>query len=293
MRSGFVSIIGRPNVGKSTLLNALIGQKVSIITPKPQTTRQNIQGIYHGEDVQIVFVDTPGIHKPIKKIGETMNKAAFSSLKEIEAALLVVDVSQMYSFRDEFLITRLKEVKNLIVCFNKIDLTNVQLIEKLKAIYKEKFPQSRQIEISAIKKTFVGDVIKAIQELLPEGPPYYPKDIVYNYPESFLFSEIIREKIMLLTKEEIPHVIAVTIDKIDQSVKDKTIVHASIIVEKDSQKPIIIGKNGATIKQIGILARQEIEQIQQTHYDLQLFVRVEKEWRDSILRLKEFGLISE
>ncbi len=288
MKSGFVSIIGRPNVGKSTLMNALIGRKVSIITPKPQTTRMAIQGILHKDGLQIVFVDTPGIHKPKQKLGEVMNKMAYASMRDIDAILLIVDSGVPYGPGDAYLLEKIKDHHNVIIVFNKIDTTTYPLITKLKETYARLLPNAKQIEISAIRLANLEEIVTTLTELLPEGPAYFPEDVYTNFPEAFQMSEIIREKVMLLTKQELPHVIAVQIEQITDKGHTRY-VNGTIIVEKDSQKGIIIGQGGQLIKRIGTLARRELESEFGKHFILELFVRVEDQWRDSLLRLKEFG----
>jgi len=288
MKSGFVAIVGRPNVGKSTLINGLVGRKVSIITPKPQTTRTTIQGVLHKENLQIVFLDTPGIHKPRQKLGEAMNKMAYSSLYDVDAILFIVDSGLAFGPGDLYLIEKLKDYPNVVIVFNKIDTTNITLVNSLKEIYKTHFPNAPQIEISAIRLAFLDDIVKTLEAMMPEGPAYFPSDTYTNYPEAFAISEIIREKVMLLTKEEIPHVIAVIVDKIEDINKVRHL-YASIIVEKESQKGIIIGNKGQLIKRVGVLARRDLEIQYGRRFNLTLFVRVEANWRDSLLRLKEFG----
>lgn len=288
MKSGFVSIIGRPNVGKSTLINALIGRKVSIITPKPQTTRMAIQGILHQDGLQIVFVDTPGIHKPRQKLGEAMNKMAYASLRDIDAMLLVVDSGVPFGPGDAYLLEKIKDHQNIVIVFNKIDTTTYPMMVKLKETYQKWLPNAKQIEISAIRLANLEEIIATLKDMLPEGPAYFPEDVYTNYPEAFQMGEIIREKVMLLTKQELPHVIAVQIEKIQDKGHTRH-VHATIVVEKDSQKGIIIGQGGQLIKRIGTMARRDLEFEYGKHFNLELFVRVEDQWRDSLLRLKEFG----
>jgi GTPase len=288
MRSGFIAIIGRPNVGKSTLLNVLVGRKISIITPKPQTTRTNIQGIFNGPDAQIVFVDTPGIHKPHFKLGEYMNKVAFSSVHDVDATLLVIDSSLPFGEGDQYLIEHVHPAGKLILVFNKIDLSTVEKLAELKQIYAGLFQDAEVFETVAADAINVDKLLKRLIELLPEGPRYFPEGVYCDHPESFVISEIIREKIMLLTKEEVPHSVAVAIDKITPK-KDKTDIYATIIVEKDSQKGIMIGAGGKKIKSIGIRARRDIEELLGVKVNLILFVSVEEGWRDSAHYLKQFG----
>ncbi|MGA0097454.1 MAG: GTPase Era [Bacilli bacterium] len=289
MKSGFVAIIGRPNAGKSTLLNALVGKKISIVSNKPQTTRLAIQGVYHEKNLQIVFVDTPGIHKPKARLGEIMNAQAYASLQDIDVVLLLVDASKPYGPGDQFLTQRLTNLANVLVVFNKIDLTSVQLIENLKAAYATVLPKAKQLEISAFKKTFLEDVIKAIKPLLKIGPAFFPQDVLTNFPESFQLIEAIREQVLHLTYEEIPHSVAITIDQL-KSEGNKRILYASIILEKASQKGIIIGKQGSMLRKIRQRVMQEVEKNMGLALSLELFVKVEPNWRDSPNRLKEYGL---
>ncbi len=289
MKSGFVAIVGRPNVGKSTLLNALVGKKISIVSNKPQTTRLAIQGVYHEEGLQIVFVDTPGIHKPKARLGEIMNAQAYASLQDIDAVILLVDASKAFGPGDQFLVSRLEKIPNLIVVFNKIDLTNVQLIESLKATYTRLLPQSKQLELSALKRTFIQDLLTMIKPQLKIGPAFFPKDVLTNFPESFQLIESIREQVLHLTYEEIPHSVAIVIDQLKVEEK-KRILYATIIVEKDSQKGILIGKDGNMLRKIRQRVVQQVEKNMGLDLSLELFVKVEPHWRDSPNRLKEYGL---
>jgi len=288
MKSGFVAIIGRPNVGKSTLLNVLVGRKISIITPKPQTTRTNIQGIYNAPDAQIVFVDTPGIHKPHYRLGEYMNKVAFSSVNNVDCTLLVVDSSLPFGEGDQFLVDRVHPDGKLIVVLNKIDLTTTEKLAQIKEKYQSLFPNADFAETVAADAINVDVLLKKLLNLLPEGPKYFPDGVYCDHPESFIIAEIIREKVMLLTQEEVPHSVAISIEKITPK-KEKTDIYATIIVEKDSQKGIMIGKGGKKIKSIGIKAREDIEELLGVKVNLNLYVSVEEGWRDSAHHLKLFG----
>jgi GTP-binding protein Era len=289
MKSGFVAIIGRPNAGKSTLLNAIIGKKISIVSNKPQTTRLAIQGVYHEKNLQIVFVDTPGIHKPKARLGEIMNAQAYASLQDIDMVLLLVDASKAFGPGDQFIVSRLSHLPNVMVVFNKIDLTNVALIESLKKAYLTVLPQAKQFEISAVKKTFIEDLIEAIKPNLKTGPAFFPKDVLTNFPESFQLMEAIREQVLHLTYEEIPHSVAIVIDQLKSEKQHRTL-YASIIVEKDSQKGILIGKNGSMLKKIRQRVMQQVEKNMGLTLSLELFIKVEPNWRDSPNRLKEYGL---
>lgn len=288
MKSGFVAIIGRPNAGKSTLLNAIMKRKVSIISSKPQTTRNAIEGIYTSEKSQIVFIDTPGIHKANNSLGENMNKEAFSSTRDAEALILIVDASVPFGDGDQFVINQFLKKMPTFIVFNKIDLCNALQIETLKTEYNKRIPEATIIEVSAIKSANIELLLAKIEEVLPEGPKYFPDDMISNQPETFLVAEIIREKILTLLKEEVPHSIAVIVEKMEEK-SHVTNIHATIVCEKEGQKGIIIGKGGKMIKRIGMQARYDIENLLGIRCRLETFVRVEQNWRNSPRYLKEFG----
>ena len=290
MKSGFISIIGKTNAGKSTLINLITKNKISICTPKPQTTRNSIQGIYNDEDSQIVFVDTPGFLNPHQKLDEYMNKQAFSSLNGIDGVILLVDGGVPFNKeKDGFIESKLKTLDvPLFIVFNKIDLTNVYLINNLKKEYQAMFPEAEIIEISAIRDVNVDLLLRKIKEILPEGFKYYPDDVKSDHPLSFLVGEIIREKLLMLTRDEVPHSCAVKIEKMQKN-NNAYNIEATIICERNSQKIIIVGKGGSMIKRIGMAARKEIEKLLDKKVNLQTFVRVEERWRDSDNYLKEFG----
>ncbi len=288
MKSGFVALLGRPNVGKSTLLNAILNKKLSIISPKPQTTRNSIMGVYNAPDVQIVFVDTPGVHKPYFRLGEYMNKAALSATRDVEAIVLLVDASIEFGDGDQYLIDHLNKNTKIFVVFNKIDLTNVILISRLKERYRELFPEAEFIEISAIKNVNIDELLGKIIGILPEGPQYFPIEQITDKDDKFIISEIVREKVLYLTKQEVPHSVAVNVEKVENK-PNRLVTHATIVVERDSQKGIIIGKGGKMIKRIGELARRDLKNYYQKNVELELYVRVEEEWRNSMRALKEFG----
>lgn len=288
MKSGFVALIGRPNVGKSTLLNAILNKKVSIISPKPQTTRNSIMGVYNDDESQIVFVDTPGIHKPYFKLGEYMNKVAFASTRDVEVIVLLVDSSLEFGEGDQYLVDHIHSDAPIFVVFNKIDLTNILLITRLKEKYRELFPNSKFIEISALNNVSIDDLLKELKNCLSEGPQFFPREQVTDKDNAFVISELIREKILYLTKQEIPHSVAVYVEKIEEK-KDKYDIYATIVVERDTQKGILIGKGGKMIKRIGVLARKDIEAYLNKRVNLTTFVRVEEEWRNSTRCLREFG----
>lgn len=290
MKSGFISIIGKTNAGKSTLLNQIVKSKISIVTPKQQTTRNAIQGIYNDDDSQIVFIDTPGILNPHQKLDKFMNKQAYGSLDGIDGVILLVDGGN--PFNEEKDLPLLKTLVNIecpfFIVFNKIDLTNIFLINNLKKKYQEVFPNAEIIEISAIKNVNIDLLIKKIKDILPEGYQFYPEEVKSDHPISFLISEIIREKMLLCLEQEVPHCVAVKIEKMEK-INDTLQIDATIVCEKASQKGIIIGAQGKMLKRIGTKARMEIEKILNRKINLKTFVRVEERWRDSTSYLKEFG----
>lgn len=289
-RSGFVAIIGRPNVGKSTLMNHLIGQKIAIMSDKPQTTRNKIHGVYTTDDAQIVFLDTPGIHKPQSKLGDYMFKAADSALKEVEAALFLVDVSEGIGGGDRFIIEHLKKAKTpVFLVLNKIDKIEPEKLLPIIAEYKELYSFAEIIPISALNGNNVETLLQQLIRYLPEGPQYYPADQVTDHPEQFVCAELIREKILHLTREEVPHSIAVQIE--DMRVQENGVVYigAVIYVERDSQKGIIIGKKGSLLKEVGKLARADIEALLGSRTFLELWVKVKKDWRNQEHVLKDLG----
>jgi len=287
MKSGFISIIGRPNVGKSTILNAIMRKKISIVTNKAQTTRNNIKAIYNTDGAQLVFLDTPGIHKPFKKLGIEMNSMAYSASHDADVLLYVIDASLPFGKGDEYVIEHIGFSGKLIICFNKIDQTRITEIEKLKAKYKEVYPEAEIIETVATENVNIDALINKIIELLPEGPQYYPEDFVTDTTDEFRYSEIIREKVLKLLSEEVPHSIAVVINDVKKY--EKLEIYANIIVEKESQKGIVIGKGGTMIKKIGSMARQDIENTFKKHCYLELRVKVKEDWRDDTSYLNKFG----
>ena len=293
MKSGFVAILGRPNVGKSTLLNAILNKKVSIVTDKSQTTRNNIKGIYNAEGVQIIFLDTPGIHKPHQKLGEEMNIMAYSAAHDVDVSILVVDASLPFGRGDEYILSHL-DINNvpLIIVLNKIDLARITEVNALKQEYLSRFPKSTIIETVGTKKFNVDELINKVVSFLPEGPMYYPSDVITDKDEVFQIKEIIREKILKTLKDEVPHAIAVYMENIEWE-EDPIHIRASIIVEKDSQKGIVIGENGKRIKYIGSKAREDIEKLLHSHVFLELFVKVQEDWRNVESSLKNYGYKNE
>ena len=290
MKSGFISIIGKTNAGKSTLINLITKNKISICTPKPQTTRNSIQGIYNDKDSQIVFIDTPGFLSPHQKLDEYMNKQAFSSLNGIDGVILLVDAGVPFNKeKDSVIQNNLKTLDvPLFIVFNKIDLTNIYLVNNLKKEYSQMFPNAELVEISAMRDVNVDLLLSKIKDILPEGFKFYPDDIKSDHPVSFLISEIIREKILLFTRDEVPHSCAVKVEKMVKN-NNSLSINATIICERNSQKVIIIGKQGSMLKRIGIAARKDIEKLLNKKVNLETFVRVEERWRNSDTYLKEFG----
>lgn len=289
-KSGFVSIIGRPNVGKSTLLNAILKEKIAIVTPKAQTTRNRIQGIYTTDNEQIIFIDTPGIHKAHNELGNIMNDFALKSITGIDLILYLIDVNVPLGTGDSFIIDALRESKvPTILVANKVDKeqdTN-KIVENIET-YKEYGNFIGGITISATEGFNIDKLLEMVVSNLEYGPMYYPEDQLIDQPERFVVCELIREKVLLNTSEEIPHSVAVTIDRFKES--DKIIdIHATIVVERLSQKKIIIGAKGAMIKKIGTEARKDIKNFLGLPVYLELFVKVEDNWRNKKYQLKEFG----
>jgi len=289
-KSGFVAIIGRPNVGKSTLMNQIIGQKVAIMSDKPQTTRNKIHGVYTTGDMQIVFLDTPGIHKPTSKLGDYMVKAAQSALEEVDAILFLTDVTEKLGGGERYIMERLKTVSTpVLLVLNKIDKVHPEELLPVIDQYKTIMNFAEIVPVSALLGNNVNTLLEQISKYLPEGPKYYPDDQITDHPEQFVCAELIREKILQLTRDEVPHSIAVTIE--DMRVKENGIVYigAVIFVERESQKGIIIGKHGTMLKQVGSLARQDIEALLGSKIYLELWVKVKKDWRNYEPILKDLG----
>ena len=290
-KSGFVALIGRPNVGKSTFINNVLKQKISIISPKPQTTRNKVQGIYTTDKEQIIFIDTPGIHKAHHELGSFMNKESLSTLSDSDIVLYIVDGNEPFGAGDEYVIGELRKAKaKVILAVNKIDIVK----DKDKLLQNVlKFEKSYEFEeifyISALNGTNVDKLLESISSRLEEGPMYYPEDQITNNPQSFVIAELIREKVLLLTKEEVPHSIAVVIENMERDEKGLLNINAAIIVERSSQKKIIIGNKGSMIKEIGTLARKDIVMLLGEKIYLEIWVKVEEGWRDKQFLLKQFG----
>lgn len=289
--SGFVSLVGRPNVGKSTLMNRLIGEKIAIISNKPQTTRNKIQSILTRDDFQIVFIDTPGIHKPRHKLGEYMVKSAETTLNEVDAVLFLVEPGNIISETDRLIAEKLLRVKSpVILVINKIDTVDREKIYKAIDSYRKLYDFAEIVPISAFEGTNTDELLETIKKYLPEGPMYFPADMVTDQPERQIAAEIIREKALRLLEDEIPHGIAIEITSMKKRTDGNIVdVGATIYCEKDSHKGIIIGKKGAMLKQIGTNARRDIEKLLGSPIYLELWVKVKKDWRDSDFLLKNFG----
>ena len=290
-KSGFVSVIGRPNVGKSTTINAIVGEKVAIISDKPQTTRNKIQAVYSDGDSQIVFIDTPGIHKPKNKLGEFMVKAANQTFNEVDLLIFMVDSSLQMGPGDSKIIENLKGIKTpKILVVNKIDTIEKEDLIKIVEKYHGKGIFDEIVPISAAKNRNVETLISVIKGYMEEGPKYFPDDMVTDQPERVIVSEIIREKVLLYTEKEVPHGVAVDIERIKKrNEKDIIDVSAVIYCERDSHKGIIIGKNGRKLKGIGKAAREEIEALFGSKVNLQTWVKVKENWRDRENYVKNFG----
>lgn len=290
-KSGFVSIVGRPNAGKSTLLNQMLKTKLAIMSDVAQTTRNTIQGIYTDEDSQIVFIDTPGVHKPQDQLGSFMNTSALNSIYGADVILFIAPANEKIGKGDHYIINRLKEAEiPVYLVLNKVDLlSKEELIQKLME-WQDLFPFKEIIPISAKTGLQVDHLIRVLKDDLHEGPKYYEDDQLTDHPERFIIAEFIREKILHYTHEEVPHSVAILIDKIEEDEKEHRLdVIASIVVTRDSQKGIIIGKQGALIKKIRLAARKDIRQFLGMDVDLDLFVKVEKDWRNKEKYLKELG----
>jgi GTP-binding protein Era len=289
--SGFVTIIGRPNVGKSTLMNQLIGMKIAIMSDKPQTTRNRIQTIITTDESQIVFIDTPGIHKPKNKLGDFMNKSALTTFREVDVVLWLVEPDKKVGKGDKFIAEQLDGLKTpVLLIINKIDTIQKEEVLEVINAYKDIYDFDEIIPISAKTGENINDVTEVINNYLQEGPMFFPSDMITDQPEKQLVAELIREKALHLLQQEIPHGIAVVIDQmVQRNNKEIFDIDATIICEKDSHKGIVIGKQGAMLKSIGTLARKDIEALLGIKVNLQLWIKVKKNWRDSDYLIRNFG----
>ena len=288
MKSGFVAIVGKPNAGKSTISNAIGEAKLSIVTEKAQTTRNSIKGIYNEEGYQIIFVDTPGIHKPNHQLGKTMNKEALSSTKGVDAIVLVVDASKKFDDGDRFIEKNIAKDAKLFIVINKIDLVTLPQAQEIKKIYQEEYKDAEIIEMSAIQNFGIDILIEKIKKVMPEGPKYFDDDVFTDKDSSFFVSEVIREKLLKLLKDEVPHDLAVRVDNIKHK-SEAVYIRVTIIVSKDSHKGIVIGKGGKRIKTIGTMARKDLEEYFNKRIFLETFVSVKEDWLNNPQILKELG----
>lgn len=293
-KSGFVSIIGRPNVGKSTFMNRVIGHKIAIMSDKAQTTRNKIQGVMTREDAQIIFLDTPGIHKPKHKLGDYMMRVAKNTLSEIDAIIFMVNVNEDIGRGDEYIMEMLKNVKTpVFLVLNKIDLVHPDALMPKIEKYKTYMDFTEIVPISALEGLNVDHFIDVLKNYLPEGPKYYPDDQISDHPEQFVVGEIIREKILHLTSEEIPHAIGVNVDRMIKESEERVRIEATIFVERDSQKGIVIGKGGKKLKEVGKRARRDIEMLLGSKVYLELWVKVQKDWRNKVNFIRQMGYIED
>lgn len=290
-KSGFVALIGRPNVGKSTLMNYLVGQKVAIMSDKPQTTRNQIRGVLTNEDGQIVFLDTPGIHKPQSRLGEWLVKTAQNTLDEVDLVLFLVDAGEGLGSGDRYIMENLKGVRTpVFLVVNKIDQVHPDQLFPIIDEYRKLYDFTEIVPISALQGNNTNTLTKVIFEHLPEGPQYYPSDQVTDHPERFIVGELIREKVLELTREEIPHSVAVVVEEMNLRENQQTIyIRAEIYTERASQKGILIGKQGALLKEVGKRARTEIEPLLGYRVFLDLWVKVKKDWRNADFYIRQFG----
>lgn len=293
MKVGFVSIVGRPNAGKSTLINSIIGSKVAIVSDKAHTTRNNIQGIYNDDDSQIIFIDTPGIHKPMHKLGKYMNSQSYYSIEDTNVILFTVDATEKIGKGDKFILEKLKEVdSNVFLVLNKVDRIKKENLFPMIEEYNKLFDFKEIIPISALKKDNIDDLIKTIKKYLDEGERYYSEDYYTDKSINFMVSEIVREKVLNLTHEEVPHAVTCVLEKYEEE-KNSIHINVLIIVEREGIKRILVGHSGSMIKEIGIEARKDIEELVGKKVYLELFVKTVNNWREKDKYLTEFGFNNE
>lgn len=293
MKVGFVSIVGRPNAGKSTLINSIIGSKVAIVSDKAHTTRNNIQGIYNDDDSQIIFIDTPGIHKPMHKLGKYMNSQSYYSIEDTNVILFMVDATEKIGKGDKFILEKLKEVdSNVFLVLNKVDRIKKENLFSMIEEYNKLFDFKEIIPISALKKDNIDDLIKTIKKYLDEGERYYSEDYYTDKSINFMVSEIVREKVLNLTHEEVPHAVTCVLEKYEEE-KNSIHINVLIIVEREGIKRILVGHSGSMIKEIGIEARKDIEELVGKKVYLELFVKTVNNWREKDKYLAEFGFNNE
>lgn len=289
MKIGFISIIGRPNVGKSTLLNGILGEKIAIATSKPQTTRNTIRGIYTTGDCQMVFIDTPGIHKPKTKLGNFMTDSALNTFKEVDLVLFLVDDSLSQGPGDKYIVEMLKNINTpKFLVINKMDKINPEDYEKIYNEYEQTGIFDEIFPISALEQKNIDILLESIEKFMPEGPQYFPSDMITDHPERFIVSEILREKVLMFLEDEVPHGVAIEIESFQEEER-VTRISAVVYCEKKSHKGIIIGQGGRKLKGIGKSAREEIEALLGNKVFLQLWVKVKENWRNSDFALSNFG----
>lgn len=289
MKSGFISIIGRPNVGKSTLLNGILGEKIAIATSKPQTTRNTIRGIYTTGDCQMVFIDTPGIHKPKTKLGNFMTDSALNTFKEVDLVLFLVDDSLSQGPGDKYIVEMLKNINTpKFLVINKMDKINPEDYEKIYNEYEQTCIFDEIFPVSALEQKNIDILLESIEKFMPEGPQYFPSDMITDHPERFIVSEILREKVLMFLEDEVPHGVAIEIESFQEEER-VTRISAVVYCEKKSHKGIIIGQGGRKLKGIGKSAREEIEALLGNKVFLQLWVKVKENWRNSDFALSNFG----
>ncbi len=289
MKSGIIGLVGRPNVGKSTLTNSIVGKKVAIVSDKPQTTRNLIQGIYNDDETQIVLMDTPGIHKPNHKLGDYLNKEAYYSIEDVDAILFLVPASERLGGGDKFIIEKLKNVnKPVILVINKIDMIKKDDLLSIIDEYSKLYPFSDIVPVSALKRDNIETLINVIRKYLPDNVKYYEDDYYTNKSTNFMIAEIVREKIMNLTNEEVPHSITCIVENVEKH-NNALEISVAIIVDRDSLKRIVIGKQGSMLKKVGTLARIDIETLLDRKVFLKLYVKTMSKWRDKMNYLKELG----
>ncbi|WP_092482196.1 GTPase Era [Desulfoscipio geothermicus] len=292
-KSGFVTILGRTNVGKSTLMNRMVGQKVAIMSDKPQTTRHKIQSVLTGPDYQVVFIDTPGIHKPKHKLGEHLVGVALNTLREVDVVMLLVEAG-MPGPGDRYILQQVKKVTGpVLLVINKIDLVKPGELEPVKAAFSQLGDFAEILPVSALTGENVDRLLENIIKYLPPGPKYYPDDMVIDRPERFIMSELIREKVLHLTSQEVPHSVAVVVEEVENRSENLVAVRAVIYTERESQKGILIGKGGRMLKEVGKLAREEIEALLGSRIYLELWVKVKKDWRNREIYMKNFGFMDD
>ena len=289
MKSGIIGLVGRPNVGKSTLVNSIVGRKVAIVSDKPQTTRNLIQGIYNDEDSQIVLMDTPGIHKPNHKLGDYLNKEAYYSIEDVDAIMFLVPANEKLGKGDMFIIDKFKQVnKPVILVINKVDTIKKDDLLKIINDYKDIYPFSDIVPVSALKKDNIDSLIKVLKTYLVDNIKYYEDDYYTNKSTNFMIAEIVREKIMQNTHEEVPHSVTCIVENVEKH-NNALEISVCIIVDRDSLKKIIIGRQGSMLKEVGSLARKDIEELIGKKVFLKLYVKTMSKWRDKMNYLKELG----